>query len=147
MNIEKRKLLMNSFFNAQFNYCLLIWMIHSRYNNNKIKNLHERCLRLTCCDKTSSYEKLIEKDDSVSIHLEIETSSLEIEIYKVKNELAPTITVNILVQFLKTIIISKTIMILGFLFQEQFTMLLKHLLSRTKIMGYCSYRVKKSRIP
>ena len=70
-------------------------MIHGRYNNNKIKNLHERCLRLTCCDKTSSYEKLIEKDDSVSIHLEIETSSLEIEIYNVKYELAPTITVNI----------------------------------------------------
>ena len=31
---RKKKLLMNSFFNAQFNYCPLIWMLHSRSNNN-----------------------------------------------------------------------------------------------------------------
>ena len=46
MTIEKRKLLMNSFFNAQLNYCPLTWMLHSLCNNNKIKDLHERCLRL-----------------------------------------------------------------------------------------------------
>ena len=34
MSLEKKKLLMNSFFNAQFNYCPLIWMLHSRSNNN-----------------------------------------------------------------------------------------------------------------
>ena len=34
----------------------------------KIKDLHERCLRLTYCDKNSSYEELLEKDGSVSIH-------------------------------------------------------------------------------
>ena len=44
MTIEKRKLLMNSFFNTQLNYCPLIWMLHSRCNNNNIKHLHERCL-------------------------------------------------------------------------------------------------------
>ena len=54
MNIEKRKLLMNSFFNAQFNYCPLIWMLHTRCNNNKTKHLHEGRLRLTYCDKKSS---------------------------------------------------------------------------------------------
>ena len=51
MTIEKRKLLMNSFFNAQLNYCPLIWMLHSRCNNNKIKYLHERCLRLIIATK------------------------------------------------------------------------------------------------
>ena len=44
MPIERRKLLMNSFFNAQFNYCPLIWMLQSRCNNNNIKHMHERCL-------------------------------------------------------------------------------------------------------
>ena len=34
----------------------------------KIKHLYERCLRLTYCDKNSSYEELLEKDGSVSIH-------------------------------------------------------------------------------
>ena len=41
MNLQKRKVLMNAFFNAQFNYCRLIWMFHSRQNNNKIKHLHK----------------------------------------------------------------------------------------------------------
>ena len=46
MNLQKRKVLMNAFFNAQFNYCPLIWMLHRRQNNNKIKHLNERCQRL-----------------------------------------------------------------------------------------------------
>ena len=36
----------------------LIWMFHSRSNNNKIISLHERCLRLIYNDKSSSYEEL-----------------------------------------------------------------------------------------
>ena len=59
---------MDSFFNAQFNYTPLIWMLHSRKNNNKIKHLHERCLRLTYSDKNSSFENVLEKNNSVSIH-------------------------------------------------------------------------------
>ena len=51
MTIEKRKFLMNSFFNAQLNYCPLIWMLHSLCNNKKIKHLHEGCLRLIYCEK------------------------------------------------------------------------------------------------
>ena len=94
MNIEKRKLLRNSFFNAQFNYCGLIWMLHTRCNNNKIKHLHERCLTLTYCDKKSSYEELLEKHGSVSIHHR-NIQSLAIEMYKVKNEIAPMITANV----------------------------------------------------
>ena len=59
MTLEKKKIVMNSFFNAQFNYCPLIWMLHSRKNNNKIKHLHERCLRLNYSDKYSSYDNLL----------------------------------------------------------------------------------------
>ena len=68
MSIPKRKLLMNSFFTSQFNYCPLTWMCHSRTMNNKINRLHERCLRIVHSDKTSSFEKLLEKDGSVTIH-------------------------------------------------------------------------------
>ena len=67
MNTEKRKLLTNSFFNARFNYCPLIWILHTRCNNNKIKHQHERCLRLIYCGKKPSYKELLEKDGSVSI--------------------------------------------------------------------------------
>ena len=45
LDLYKRKLLMNSFFNAQFGYCPLVWMFCSRSINNKINSLHERCLR------------------------------------------------------------------------------------------------------
>ena len=68
MNLSKKKKLVSSFFNSQFNYCPLIWMFHSRIINNKINRLHERCLRLLYGDKSSSFEKLSEQDKSVTIH-------------------------------------------------------------------------------
>ena len=48
MNLEKKKILMNEFFNAQFSYCPLTWMFHSRkFNvNNKINRMHEKSLRI-----------------------------------------------------------------------------------------------------
>ena len=39
MDIAKRRLLMNSFFASQFNYCPLVWMCHHRSVNNKINRL------------------------------------------------------------------------------------------------------------
>ena len=68
VNLQKIKVLMTAFVNAQFNYCPLIWMLHSRQNNNKTKHLHERYLRLIHNDKLSSNEQLLEKDGPVSIH-------------------------------------------------------------------------------
>ena len=62
MSLGKKKLLINSFFAAQFNYCALIWMFYSRSNNSKITRLHERCLRLIYSDNSSSYEELLERE-------------------------------------------------------------------------------------
>ena len=87
MSVEKKKILMNSLFNAQFNYCPLVLMLHSRRNNNIIRNLHERCLRLIYNDKNSSYEELLTKDGSVSIHHR-NIQALETEFYKNKNGLS-----------------------------------------------------------
>ena len=69
-------------------------MLHIHCNNNKIKQLHERYLRLICCDKTSSDEKLPEKDGSVSNHYR-NIQNLAIEMYNVKNELVSIITANV----------------------------------------------------
>ena len=88
MNISKRRILMNAFFKSQFSYCPLVWMCHSRANNGKINRLHERCLRIIYSDKQSSFETLLEKDGSVSVHnrnLQI----LATEMYKIKNDLSP----------------------------------------------------------
>ena len=67
-NFEKRRILMNSFFTSQFNYCPLVWMFHNRTMNNKINRLHRRCLRIVYSDKTSSFEELLGTDRSVPIH-------------------------------------------------------------------------------
>ena len=68
MDFANRCLLVNAFFYSQFNHCQLVWMCHNRINNNKINRLHERCLRLIYNYKKSSFEDLLEKDGSVSIH-------------------------------------------------------------------------------
>ena len=62
MATEKKKVLVNSFFDSQFNYCPLVWMYHSRRNNTKINNLHERCFQPIYSDKKWSYDKLLKKD-------------------------------------------------------------------------------------
>ena len=46
-------------------------MFHSRALNNKIYRLHERCLRIIYNDKTSTFNELLEKDNSVPINVEI----------------------------------------------------------------------------
>ena len=58
MELPKRRILMNAFFKAQFNYCPVIWMNHSRGLNNKINRLHERCLKIIYNDKRSNFEEL-----------------------------------------------------------------------------------------
>ena len=77
-------------FNAQFNYCTIIWMFHSRCLNNEINRLHERYLRVVYNDKISNFEKLLNKDNSVSIHHN-SIHALAIEMYKVANDMSPDI--------------------------------------------------------
>ena len=97
ISLEKKKLFMNFFFNAQFDYCPLIWILHSRGNNSKIKHLHERCLRLIYNDKKSSYEELLIKDGTISIHHR-KIQTLATEMFKVKNEIFPENICDIFIQ-------------------------------------------------
>ena len=90
MSITKRKLLMNSYLTSQFNYYPLTWMCNSRTVNNKINRLHERCLHIVHSDKTSSFEKLLEKDGSVTIHTR-NLQTLATEMFKVYKNLSPAI--------------------------------------------------------
>ena len=43
-------------------------MFCSRKANNKINKLHERALRIVYENNISTFEKLLEKDNSFSIH-------------------------------------------------------------------------------
>ena len=68
MNTQKRRIIMKSFVTSQFGYSPLIWMFHSRRLNNKINSIHERALRITYQDHISTFQELLNKDNSVSIH-------------------------------------------------------------------------------
>ena len=65
-------------------------MFHSRGLNNKIDSLHDRALRITYGDRSSSLEDLLKKDNSVSIHHR-NIQALATEMFKVKNNIAPEI--------------------------------------------------------
>ena len=90
MELPKRRILMNAFFKAQFNYCPIVWMLHSRSLNNKNNRLHELCLRIIYNDKHSSFEELLVKDNSVSVHHN-NIHTLAIEMYKVVNGISSEI--------------------------------------------------------
>ena len=85
---NQRRLIMKAFITSQFGYCPLVWMFHSRRNNNRINTLHERSLRLTYKDYNSTFEELLEKDKSVSIH-QRNLQVFAILLYKVINNLSP----------------------------------------------------------
>ena len=90
LTIEKSRLLMKTFIELQFNYCPLVWMFHNQKLRNKINKIHERSLRIVYNDDSSSFEELLSKDNSVSIHHR-NIQSLAIEMYKSKNNLSPQI--------------------------------------------------------
>ena len=65
-------------------------MCHSRINNRKMNRLHERCLRIIYNDKTSSFENLLEKDGSASIHNR-NLQVLATEIFKITRGISSSI--------------------------------------------------------
>ena len=65
-------------------------MLHSRTLNSKINRIHERALRTVYSDYNSSFNELLDKDGSFTIH-QRNVQSLAIEIYKYLHDLSPAI--------------------------------------------------------
>ena len=68
MNVDKKRMIIKAFIESRFGYYPLLWMLHIRSLNNKINRIHERALRIAFNDKSSSFQNLLEKDNSVTIH-------------------------------------------------------------------------------
>ena len=68
MAIECRRILIKAFIESQFGYCPLVWMCCNQSCNTRINHLHERALRIAYNDNVSSFENLLQRDQSVSIH-------------------------------------------------------------------------------
>ena len=87
---KKLRIIMKAFVSSQFAYCSLVWMFHSRQINHKINKLHERALRIVYNDHFSSFEELLSKDKSVTVH-QRNLQTLATEMYKMLNGLSPDI--------------------------------------------------------
>ena len=90
ISLKKHRTLMKSFIISQFSYCPLIWMRHSRRLNNKINHIHGRALRIVYKDFSTSFEGLLAKYKSVTIHNR-NLQQLTIETFKIKMGTSPII--------------------------------------------------------
>ena len=93
-NFEK-KLIFNSIIKSQFSYYPLVWMFCSRTSSNMINKLHERSLRIALKDYSSNFNTLLENNNDISNHHR-KIQALLIEVFKMKNELAPPIMESVL---------------------------------------------------
>ena len=80
---ERRRVIAKAFIESQFSYCPLIWMFVNRTTNSKINRLHDRLLRIVYYDYESTFEQLLQKDHSFTIH-QRNIQSLAIEMFKTK---------------------------------------------------------------
>ena len=78
--VEKAKLLANAFFNSQFTYAPLIWMIAGKSSIAKICKIHFRTLQVVYNNYHTSYHDL-SNFSNVSIH-QRHLRFLAIEVYK-----------------------------------------------------------------
>ena len=72
-------------------------LFRSRALNNKINSIHERALRISYDDKTSTFEQLLEKDNSVSIHHR-NLQVLATEMFKIYKEISPDLLSDVFVR-------------------------------------------------
>ena len=87
MTLQIKKTLYKAFVESQFKCCSLTWMFHGHKTNYKINRLQERALRLIYNDHISSFEELLSKDGTYTIH-EQNIQNLTIEMLKALNDLS-----------------------------------------------------------
>ena len=85
---------MKAFIESQFGYCPLIWMLHNMGVNKKINHLHERWVRIVNKDNISSFEDLLKRDKSFTIHQK-NIQSLALQLFKFKRNLSNNIMYDI----------------------------------------------------
>ena len=90
LSYNQRRLIYNSFFTGQLNYCLLIWTSCSEQSSHLTDKLQERALRVTYNGYNSSFSELLEMSNKSTIHAK-KIKVLMTEIYKFLNDLSPSI--------------------------------------------------------
>ncbi len=85
---KQREDIHNTFILANFNYCPIVWHFCSKSSTRKIEKIQERALRFLFNDKVSSYECLLEKCKSTTLHLR-RIKTIALEVFRSLNDLNP----------------------------------------------------------
>ena len=90
ISLKCRRVLTKSFIESQLAYCPLVWTWSDKISDNRINYLHERALSTVYNDNVSTFEKLLEKNNSARIN-ERNQRILAAELYEIKENLATPI--------------------------------------------------------
>ena len=80
-----KKVILNSFFKRQLNYCPLLWVFSSRGVNHNINRLHERGSQSLLNDETSTFNDTLSKSNNTNIYVNDETSTFNDTLSKSDN--------------------------------------------------------------
>ncbi len=88
-DLKEREKIHNTFILANFNYCPIVWHFCGKTSIRKIEKVQERALRFLHNDKISSYDTLIAKSNTTTMHIR-RIKSLACEVFKSLNDLNPS---------------------------------------------------------
>ena len=69
LSFEGKRVLINSYFMSNFNYCPLVWMFSNATSLKKIENLQKRALRFLYNNYQLTYEELLDKANSSTMNV------------------------------------------------------------------------------
>ena len=81
LGFKGKRVLINSYFMSNFNYCPLVWMFSNATSLKKIENLQKRALRFLYNNYQLTYEELLDKANSSKMNVK-GLRFLCVEIYK-----------------------------------------------------------------
>ena len=88
LNFESRKTIYHAFIMSNFNFCPLIWHFCPKGNTEKLEKVHFRALKFIFQDFNSTYDILLERAGSTTLHLS-RLRFLAIETFKIVYGLSP----------------------------------------------------------
>ena len=94
LNFEQKKVLIETFVNANFNNCPLVWHFCTYKSMNKIESIQKRALQLLYNDFESNYSQLLDKAKKSTMTI-VRLRYLYLEIYKTINRLNPAFMTDI----------------------------------------------------
>ena len=88
LNYNAKKVVIESFILANFNYCPLVWHFCSSESMKKLERIQERAFRFLLCDYESDYEQILTNMNKPTLEIR-RLRLLATEIFKTVNDLNP----------------------------------------------------------